>query len=96
VKTLPGKPDIVLKKHNIIIFVNGCFWHGHKNCSNAKVPVSNNEFWSHKISSNTNRDLKNRLILNKMGWRVLFVWECDIIKRQNKTLKRISKFILDK
>ena len=58
-KKLPGKPDIVLRKFNTVIFINGCFWHGHKNCSEAKKPKSNSEFWKTKIVSNQQRDRKN-------------------------------------
>ncbi len=79
-KKLPGKPDIVLRKFNTVIFINGCFWHGHKNCSEAKKPKSNSEFWKTKIVSNQQRDMKNIESLSKLGWRVLTIWECQLQK----------------
>ncbi|MGI6311501.1 MAG: very short patch repair endonuclease [Bacteroidales bacterium] len=79
-KKLPGKPDIVLRKFNTVIFINGCFWHGHKNCSEAKKPKSNSEFWKTKIVSNQQRDRKNIESLSKLGWRVLTIWECQLQK----------------
>lgn len=79
-KKLPGKPDIVLRKFNTVIFINGCFWHGHKNCSEAKKPKSNSEFWETKIKSNQQRDKKNIESLSKLGWRVLTIWECQLQK----------------
>ncbi len=79
-KKLPGKPDIVLRKFNTVIFINGCFWHGHKNCSEAKKPKSNSEFWKTKIISNQQRDKKNIESLSKLGWSVLTIWECQLQK----------------
>ena len=70
-KTLPGKPDIVLSKYQTLIFINGCFWHGHKNCEASKLPKSKIEYWSEKISSNIERDKRNIRILQKLGWKVI-------------------------
>lgn len=75
-KDLPGKPDIVLPKHNAAIFVNGCFWHGH-DCSLFKWPKTRHEFWKEKITTNVVRDQRNQTELMKMGWRVCVVWECS-------------------
>lgn len=77
---LPGKPDIVLPKYKIVIFVNGCFWHGHsaKKCKLARMPKSNIEFWKSKIERNRQRDKRNQQKLRRMGWRVLNVWECGL------------------
>ena len=69
VKTLPGKPDIVLPKYKTVIFINGCFWHGH-NCKKGKLPSSNIDFWKEKISNNKSRDDKNSDLLVKLGWKV--------------------------
>ena len=77
VKTLPGKPDIVLPKYKTIIFVNGCFWHGH-NCKKGKLPSSNTDFWKEKISNNKSRDAKNSDLLVKLGWKVIIIWQCEI------------------
>lgn len=75
---LPGKPDITLPKYNAVIFVHGCFWHGHQGCPMFKVPSSRTEFWLDKISSNQQRDARNIQVLKQQGWRVLEVWECAI------------------
>lgn len=85
VKTLPGKPDIVLPKYHTIIFVNGCFWHGHKDCKYFVMPKTNTDFWKKKINDNINRDNKTCQQLSNLGWNVLVVWECELKKdkRQN-------------
>lgn len=79
VKTLPGKPDIVLPKYHTVIFVNGCFWHKH-DCPRFVWPSSNEEYWIPKINGNVERDRKNYQLLQKMGWNVLVVWECELKK----------------
>ncbi|WP_226628385.1 very short patch repair endonuclease [Alloyangia pacifica] len=75
-KDLPGKPDIVLPKYQSVIFVHGCFWHGHEGCSFFKVPKTNTEFWLAKIRRNQVRDAEVQAKLMESGWRVLTVWEC--------------------
>jgi DNA mismatch endonuclease (patch repair protein) len=75
-KNLPGKPDIVLPKYRTVIFVHGCFWHGH-DCEYFKVPKTRTEFWLNKITENKRRDKINADKLIELGWRVLVVWECD-------------------
>ena len=75
---LPGKPDIVLPKYKTVIFVNGCFWHGHEGCKHASTPKTNIKFWTDKINSNIERDKINSLKLTDLGWNVLTVWECEI------------------
>lgn len=77
VKKLPGKPDIVLKKYQTVIFVNGCFWHGH-NCNNYIMPQTNIDFWRSKIEKNKQRDMDERIKLRKMGWHVIQIWECQL------------------
>lgn len=74
---LPGCPDIVLPKYRAVIFVHGCFWHGHA-CRFGSAPKSNVEFWSNKLQNNRTRDQRNVAALNDMGWEVLEVWECEI------------------
>lgn len=74
---LPGKPDIVLKKYNAIIFIHGCFWHYH-GCKYSKIPESRSDWWKQKLLSNRDRDVKTQDILKAHGWRVLIVWECDL------------------
>ena len=78
VKKLPGTPDIVLRKYHTVIFVNGCFWHGHEGCPYFVLPKSNVEFWNNKITRNRERDLKNRIKLRDMGWHVIQLWECQL------------------
>ncbi|MCL4309669.1 MAG: very short patch repair endonuclease [Actinobacteria bacterium] len=73
---LPGKPDLVLPRYHAVIFVNGCFWHGH-NCPLFKWPASNTEFWRDKITRNRENDKKCRTEVAKLGWRVLTIWECS-------------------
>lgn len=76
-KDLPGKPDLALPKYNTVIFVHGCFWHGH-DCSKGKRPATNKGFWQEKLDSNVERDRRNQAALAESGWRVLVVWECEI------------------
>lgn len=77
-KGLPGSPDIVLAKYRTCIFVNGCFWHGHKDCRYATRPKTNAEFWRTKIENNRERDLKDYTFLESQGWKVVVVWECEL------------------
>ena len=77
---LPGKPDIVLKKHKSVIFVHGCFWHGHDNCKNASIPKSNVEFWTNKIKRNQERFAEVKHQLELEGWKVFVIWECELKK----------------
>lgn len=78
VKKLPGTPDIVLRKYGTVIFVNGCFWHGHEGCKYYVLPKTNTEFWKEKIEKNKERDLKDRVQLRSMGWHVILLWECQL------------------
>lgn len=90
VKNLPGKPDIVLPKYNAVIIVDGCFWHGHKNCKFFRMPKSRISFWRKKIEANRVRDVKNRRKLRRLGWNVIQVWECQLSTlKYEKTLQRI-------
>jgi len=75
VATLPGKPDLVMRKYNVAVFIHGCFWHGH-NCRYFKLPATRREFWLTKISKNQHRDQSQQEVLLASGWRVLIVWEC--------------------
>jgi DNA mismatch endonuclease, patch repair protein len=89
---LPGKPDIVLKRHNKIIFVHGCFWHGHKDCKRSARPTTNTEFWNKKLHANIVRDQKNQQILQIQGWRVLTVWQCEL-RKPDSLLEKIKSFL---
>ena len=75
---LPGRPDIVLRKYRTVIFVNGCFWHGHEGCKHYVVPKSNTEFWIAKIERNRARDIDEQHELAAMGWHCITVWECQL------------------
>ena len=77
VKDLPGKPDLVLAKHKLVIFVHGCFWHRHENCKLSTTPKTNRDFWQDKFESNVRRDLNNYQRLEELGWRVAVIWECS-------------------
>jgi len=77
-KSLPGKPDIVLPKYKTVIFVNGCFWHGHKNCKYYLVPKTRTEWWLNKINGNIANDTKAISSLKKEGWKIITIWECDL------------------
>lgn len=79
-KRLPGTPDIVLPKYKTVIFVNGCFWHGHKQCRYFVIPKSNTKFWVDKINKNIDRDATNIDKLILLGWNVITVWECELKK----------------
>lgn len=93
-KDLPGKPDIVLPKYKAVIFVHGCFWHGH-NCKRGQRPKTNMEFWNKKIEGNMQRDKLDVTKLRELGWRVLIVWECELKKQnQDVLLLRLKKFLL--
>ncbi len=83
-KRLPGSPDVVFPKYKVVIFVNGCFWHGHEGCKHFVWPKSNTDFWKEKIQKNILRDERNQQDLRKMGWYVIVVWECQLKKTQRK------------
>ena len=78
VRSVPGKPDVVLRRYRTAIFVNGCFWHGHSGCLKFRMPKSNVDFWQAKISRNRERDQQNYQILLQNGWQVIVVWECQL------------------
>ena len=78
VKTLPGKPDLVFPKHRTVIFVHGCFWHGHDCKRGNRIPKTNRAYWTEKIARNKARDLRNAAALEAAGWRVLTLWECEL------------------
>ncbi|HHT9706110.1 DNA mismatch endonuclease Vsr [Legionella pneumophila serogroup 8] len=95
-KTIPGCPDIVLKKYNALVFVHGCFWHNHDVpiCKISHTPKSNTAYWQDKIQKNVLRDEKNILVLTKMGWRVFIIWECEC--KQESHLQELSLKICGK
>ena len=84
VRRLPGTPDIVMRKYHVVIFVNGCFWHGHEDCGMYVVPKSNVEFWRNKIERNKERDVRVAEQLRKMGWHVIRIWECQLTAKNRE------------
>lgn len=90
-KNLPGSPDIVLPKYHTVIFVHGCFWHGHKGCKYYTVPKTNTEFWVAKVARNQERDQEVWRKLEAKGWSVIIVWECELKKgRIDETVERVA------
>lgn len=88
---LPGHPDMVLRKYRTVIFVNGCFWHGHENCRYFRLPKTNVDFWKNKIERNRVRDKEEQHRLAKMGWHCVTVWECQLKpKVRAKTLESLA------
>lgn len=95
VSKLPGKPDIVFLKYKTVVFVNGCFWHGHEGCKYFVWPKSNPDFWKEKINRNIERDEEVIRKLKRNGWNVLIVWECEL--KNNKiedTIENLYKAIV--
>jgi len=94
VRSLPGTPDIVLPKYRTVIFVNGCFWHGHKGCKFYTVPETNREFWVEKVQRNQERDLIKIQQLESLSWNVITVWECELKSAAfDDTVAKVESFI---
>ena len=90
VADLPGKPDIAIKKYKVALEVRGCFWHGHENCKDFRLPKSRIEFWREKIGKNIERDIRNQKKLINLGYLVFIVWECEL---DRKDYSSVDKFI---
>lgn len=90
VKNLPGKPDIVMRPYNTVIFIHGCFWHRHQGCKDATIPKTRTDFWEAKFEKNMLNDKKNQEKLQAMGFRVIVLWECEIEKSFEKTMHCLS------
>lgn len=94
VKSVPGKPDIVLRKYRTAIFVNGCFWHGHEGCSLYSVPKSNTDFWIAKVQRNRERDQQEYKALHDAGWQVIVIWECQLKSDKiNDTMRNVEHLL---
>lgn len=92
VKSLPGKPDIVLKSLKTVVFVDGCFWHGHRNCKYNVLPKTRTEWWLNKINKNKENDAIKRKELKLQEWNVVSIWECELKHdKREKTLSRLFK-----
>ena len=90
VKTMPGRPDIVLTRYRAVIFVHGCFWHRHEACKRASTPQSNSSFWNAKFSGNVERDRRTAERLHASGWKIIIAWECEILKDTVECAQRIK------
>ena len=94
VKSLPGKPDIVLPKYKTVIFINGCFWHGHKSCKYFVIPKTRTEWWLNKIKGTQKRDREAKIQLNVLGWNVINIWECELKSNHfDSTVKQLLNFL---
>jgi DNA mismatch endonuclease (patch repair protein) len=89
-RTLPGCPDIVLRKYQTLIFVHGCFWHRHKNCKDCTTPTNRREWWLAKLNGNAARDKRHKRVLKKLGWRIIVIWECRL-REPKKLIKKLTK-----
>jgi len=94
-KALPGIPDLVFRKYNSVVFVNGCFWHQHPGCKRATMPTSNRDFWRRKLMGNVSRDQEHVNELKRNGWRVLTIWECQT-RQQEVVIEMLSEFFANK
>ena len=92
-KNLPGKPDLVFSRYKTVVFVHGCFWHGHEGCKYFVVPKTKTEWWLNKIGKNKERDEKARKDLENMGWNIVNVWECELKKDAESALKSLKSKI---
>lgn len=93
-RDMPGNPDIVLPQHNKVIFMHGCFWHGHKRCPRSKRPATNEGFWNKKLDRNIERDKRFRRKLRSMGWKALVVWQCET-RKPEKLIGKLERFLHD-
>ena len=93
-KNLPGKPDLVFAKYKKVLFVHGCYWHGHEGCKYFVPPKTRTEWWLNKINNTKKKDAENLAALKKLGWNVITVWECELkAEKRNNTLERLVEEI---
>lgn len=90
-KRYPGKPDIVLPKYHVAIFVHGCFWHRHEGCKDATIPKTRTEFWLEKFDKNVKNDQIKQEKLRELGWKVIVIWECELKKNFMKTMEWLEQ-----
>jgi len=96
-KKLQGRPDIVLPKYKTVIFINGCFWHGHENCKDFVVPKTRTDWWIDKINQTKNRDLSTSTELESLGWKVYVIWECELKSdKREQVFKDLIVFLKEK
>lgn len=90
-KRYPGKPDIVLPKYHVAIFVHGCFWHRHEGCKDATTPKTRTEFWLEKFDKNVKNDQIKQEKLRELGWKVIVIWECELKRNFQGTMDKVEK-----
>jgi hypothetical protein len=90
---LPGQPDLVFQKYRAVVFVHGCYWHRHPECKDASTPKSNIDFWVDKFAENVERDRRIEEQLADAGWRVMVVWECELIKETIETIRKVALWL---
>jgi DNA mismatch endonuclease (patch repair protein) len=95
-KLLPGKPDIVITKQKIVVFVHGCFWHRHRNCIEASRPKTNSDYWETKINKNIERDKKHQKAIRQLGWKIIVIWECTVKKYIEEDIKMLGKMLISR
>jgi len=93
-KRYPGKPDVVLPKYRVVIFVNGCFWHMHLGCKYGRLPKSNTDYWKPKLEKNSENDKQHIKRLQEMGWTVVVLWECELKKDFEGVMERIIQKLI--
>ncbi len=96
VRRLPGTPDIVLHKYRTVIFINGCFWHGHEDCRYFVLPKSNTQYWQQKIERNKERDVEKRIQLRLLGWHTIIIWGCELKPKDRHTTLQALEQTLNK
>lgn len=95
-KRYPGKPDIVLPKYHVAIFVHGCFWHRHEGCKDATTPKTRTEFWLEKFDKNVKNDQIKQEKLRALGWKVIVIWECELKRSFQETMDKVEKELIRK
>ena len=91
-KKLPGKPDLVFRKRGVVVFIHGCFWHGHEGCKHFIIPKTRTKWWMNKINSNKKKDAESIAALKENRWKILTIWGCELVSaKREKTLKRLVK-----
>ena len=94
-RDLPGSPDVVFPGRRKVIFVHGCFWHGHEDCARASLPRNRADYWRHRIATNQERDRRSEAALRRMGWSVCVVWECEV-RNADPLRERLARFLTDR
>jgi len=92
-KHLPGRPDLAFSRYRAVVFVHGCYWHRHSACKDASTPKSNVAFWTEKFARNKERDRRTERQLAELGWRVIVVWECELVNHTLETIEKVARWL---